>query len=142
MTTRTHRFAAGALATLASCVSLAAVASCASSPPRPPAPAGVVDSAGTLESALARFPGVIVKPLAEGGVQILMMRGGGSTFYGSDAPLYVVDGSPLPDGTNGLIMVNPHDIQKIEVLKDPADIAIYGMRGRNGVIKITTKASH
>ena len=103
---------------------------------------GVVDSSGNLQNALNRFPGVTVKPLASGGVQILMLRGGGSTFYGSDAPLYVLDGSPLPDGTNGLIMVNPHDIQKIEVLKNPADIAIYGMRGRNGVIKITTKGSH
>ncbi|HEX8849735.1 MAG TPA: TonB-dependent receptor plug domain-containing protein [Gemmatimonadaceae bacterium] len=111
--------------------------------PRVPAPSGgVVDSAGTLEAALARFPGVVVKPLTSGGVQITVMRGGGSTFYGSDTPLYVLDGSPLPDGTNGLIMVNPHDIQKIEVLKDPADIAIYGMRGRNGVIRITTKGSH
>ena len=124
-------------------VACATTLGCASSGTRPPpAPSGVVDSAGTLEAALARFPGVIVKPLPSGGVQVLMMRGGGSTFYGSDTPLYVLDGSPLPDGTNGLIMVNPHDIQKIEVLKDPADIAIYGMRGRNGVIKITTKGSH
>jgi TonB-dependent SusC/RagA subfamily outer membrane receptor len=142
MSTPIHRLASRALA-LTVLASLVSASGCASGGRRAAAPSGgVVDSAGTLESALARFPGVIVKPLAEGGVQILMMRGGGSTFYGSDAPLYVLDGSPLPDGTNGLIMVNPHDIQKIEVLKDPADIAIYGMRGRNGVIRITTKGSH
>jgi TonB-dependent SusC/RagA subfamily outer membrane receptor len=35
--------------------------------------------------------------------------------------------------------VAPQDIEKIEVLKNPADIAVYGMRGGNGVIKITTK---
>lgn len=126
---------------IAACVSLLGCASGGRRPAAAPA-GGVVDSAGTLEAALARFPGVIVRPLASGGVQILMMRGGGSTFYGSDAPLYVLDGSALPDGTNGLIMVDPHDIRKIEVLKDPADIAIYGMRGRNGVIRITTKGGH
>lgn len=126
---------------IAACVTLSGCASGGTRPARAPS-GGVVDSAGTLENALSRFPGVIVKPLAAGGVQITVMRGGGSTFYGSDTPLYVLDGSPLPDGTNGLIMVNPHDIQKIEVLKNPADIAIYGMRGRNGVIRITTKAAH
>ncbi|NUQ19580.1 MAG: TonB-dependent receptor plug domain-containing protein [Gemmatimonadaceae bacterium] len=137
----TNRIVPGGLA-LATIASLVTVSACASGGRRPPAPSGVVDSAGTLEAALARFPGVIIKSLPNGGVQVLMMRGGGSTFYGSDTPLYIVDGSPLPDGSNGFIAMNPHDIQKIEVLKDPADIAIYGMRGRNGVIKITTKGAH
>ena len=38
-----------------------------------------------------------------------------------------------------LIVINPHDIESIKVLKDPADTGIYGMRGANGVILITTK---
>ena len=36
-------------------------------------------------------------------------------------------------------ILNPHDIQKIEVLKNPADVGLYGIRGGNGVIRITTK---
>ena len=39
----------------------------------------------------------------------------------------------------GIVFLSPHDIEKIEVLKNPADVALYGMRGGNGVIKITTK---
>jgi len=44
---------------------------------------------------------------------------------------------PGPGGA--LIVINPHDIESIKVLKDPADTGIYGMRGANGVILITTK---
>jgi TonB-dependent SusC/RagA subfamily outer membrane receptor len=84
-----------------------------------------------------RFPGVSVSP-ANGGIQV-RIRGGSNSFYGGEEPLYVLDDVPLPSGTGGIIMVNPYDIQRIEVLKNPADIAIYGIRGANGVVKITTK---
>ena len=93
----------------------------------------------TLENLFAgRFPGVTVSQAAGGGLQI-RIRGGNSSFYSGSEPLFVVDGTPLPQGNGGVIYLNPYDIQKIEVLKNPADVAIYGIRGGNGVIKITTK---
>lgn len=51
-------------------------------------------------------------------------------------PLYIVDGMPV---TGGIDYVNPADIESIEVLKDAASAAIYGARGANGVILVTTK---
>jgi len=54
--------------------------------------------------------------------------------------VYVVDDVPVQPGPGGaLIVINPHDIESIKVLKDPAETGIYGMRGANGVILITTK---
>jgi len=52
-------------------------------------------------------------------------------------PLYIIDG--MPTDQNGMEMVNPNDIESIEVLKDAASGAIYGARAANGVILITTK---
>ena len=63
---------------------------------------------------------------------------GGSSLRGSNAPLLVVDGFPLGDAGN-LKQINPEDIVAIEVLKDASSAAIYGSRGANGVIMITTK---
>jgi len=64
----------------------------------------------------------------------ISIRGMGSLGAGND-PLYVVDGFPL-ESSNG---INPNDIQSISILKDAASTAIYGARGSNGVILITTK---
>lgn len=76
------------------------------------------------------------------------IRGAASINAGGE-PLYVVDGVPLNDGTyssgqggatlNPLVDINPNDIESISVLKDAAAAAIYGSRGSNGVILITTK---
>ena len=85
-----------------------------------------------------RFPGVSVQR-AEGGGLLILIRGGSNSFYGSSEPLYVVDDTPLGPGHNGIVFLNPNDIAKIEVLKNPSDVGIYGVRGGNGVIKITTK---
>lgn len=63
---------------------------------------------------------------------------GGSSLQGSNAPLVVVDGFPLGDAGN-LNQINPNDIASIEVLKDASASAIYGSRGANGVIMVTTK---
>jgi TonB-dependent SusC/RagA subfamily outer membrane receptor len=93
----------------------------------------------SIETMLAgRFPGVEVLPSTSGGIMI-RIRGGSNSFYSGTEPLYVLDDVPLPQGTGGVVMVNPYDIQRIEVLKNPADVAVYGIRGANGVIKITTK---
>ena len=69
-----------------------------------------------------------------GADQKIRVRGAASVNASSD-PLYVVDGVPM----NTLSSINPGDIQSIEVLKDAASAAIYGSRGSNGVVIVTTK---
>ena len=64
------------------------------------------------------------------------MRGSGS-ITASNEPLYVVDGFPLMDGN--ISDLNPSDIESMEILKDASSTAIYGSRGANGVVMITTK---
>ncbi len=65
----------------------------------------------------------------------ILIRGRRSFNAGND-PLYVVDGIPLSAGYEDM---NPNDIQSIEVLKDATATAIYGARGANGVVLVTTK---
>jgi len=65
---------------------------------------------------------------------------GGSSIKGGNTPLYVLDGVVIDPGPNGYLTgVNLNDIESIEVLKEPAETALYGMRGSNGVIVIKTK---
>lgn len=97
-----------------------------------------VDGKSMEDLFVGRFPGVTVSRTNGGGLQI-RIRGGANSFYGSSEPLYVVDDTPLPPGSGGIVFLSVNDIQKIEVLKNPADVALYGIRGGNGVIKITTK---
>ena len=86
----------------------------------------------------AKIPGIHVTRTSSGAIAIRIH--GTSSFYGSNNPLYVIDGTPLDAGPEGALTgVNPYDIQSIRVLKDPADVGIYGVRGANGVILITTK---
>jgi TonB-linked SusC/RagA family outer membrane protein len=59
-----------------------------------------------------------------------------SSISGDSGPLIVVDGYPI---SGGLETVNPNDIESLEILKDAASAAIYGSRGANGVILVTTK---
>ncbi|HVG40558.1 MAG TPA: TonB-dependent receptor [Chitinophagaceae bacterium] len=72
---------------------------------------------------------------APGAEAVINIRGRGSITQSSE-PLYVVDGIPTD---NALSVLNPQDIESINVLKDAASTAIYGSRGANGVIVITTK---
>ena len=67
--------------------------------------------------------------------QSIMIRGRNS-ITASTNPLIVVDGVPF---SGSLTDINPNDIKSIEVLKDASSAAIYGSRGSNGVILITTK---
>jgi TonB-dependent SusC/RagA subfamily outer membrane receptor len=62
---------------------------------------------------------------------------GGMSITGDNSPLYIVDGIQVE---NGLNVISPQAIQSIDVLKDAAATAIYGARGANGVIVITTKS--
>ena len=66
---------------------------------------------------------------------------GTQSFLGNDEPLCILDGMPVPTGGLGsaLVGLSPHDIARIEVLKDAGSTAIYGSRGANGVILITSK---
>ncbi len=97
----------------------------------------------------AKVPGVqVVDNNEPGGGVTIRIRGGTSTgAYGaSNDPLYVVDGVPLQvgggasAGRNPLNFLNPRDIATITVLKDASSTAIYGSRGANGVVIITTKS--
>ena len=86
----------------------------------------------------AKVPGVLVTRTPDGGIA-LQIRGQ-SSLYAANQPLYVIDGVTISPGPNGALTgVNPHDIESIQVLKDPADTAVYGMRGANGVIVVKTK---
>ncbi|WP_076373610.1 SusC/RagA family TonB-linked outer membrane protein [Mucilaginibacter lappiensis] len=71
---------------------------------------------------------------APGGAISITVRGGNSIST-SNAPLYVVDGFITDNGN----LINPNDIDDIQILKDASATAIYGSRGGNGVILITTK---
>jgi TonB-linked SusC/RagA family outer membrane protein len=84
-----------------------------------------------------------------GGAININVRGVG-TIQGSAQPLYVVDGIPIATGSfsqlgvgnqtlNSLADINPNDIESLDVLKDASATAIYGSRGANGVVLITTK---
>lgn len=78
-----------------------------------------------------------------GGAVNITVRGPGGVRTGS-TPLFVVDGLALDNSstggaTNPLSFINPQDIESIDVLKDASATAIYGARGANGVILITTK---
>jgi len=74
-----------------------------------------------------------------GSIGTVRIRGYGSPL-GNRSPLYVVDGVPLA-GTFELNSINPGDIKSTTVLKDATATAIYGSRGANGVVLITTKTS-
>ena len=89
------------------------------------------------ESLAGRLAGVQVTG-AEGSpnAQVLIKVRGGGSITQSNAPLYVVDGVQLD---NALSTISPQDIQSIDVLKDAAATSIYGARGSNGVVIITTK---
>jgi len=82
---------------------------------------------------------------APGAEPIVRIRGR-TSILGNNQPLYVIDGLPIGRGgsgggsTNPLATINPGDIQSIDVLKDASATAIYGARGSNGVIVITTKS--
>jgi TonB-linked SusC/RagA family outer membrane protein len=88
------------------------------------------------QALLGKAAGVQVKSVSgEPGVAPqIRVRGVGSISAGVD-PLYVVDGFP----TDNLQMINPNDIESIDILKDASATAIYGSRGSNGVVIISTK---
>ena len=73
------------------------------------------------------------RPGTVGGIAIRGQR----SISAGQGPLYVVDGVPLQSG--GIEALNPRDIESIDILKDASSTAIYGSRGANGVVLVTTK---
>lgn len=114
------------------------------------APGDIPSDPATLTAEdIRRQPGQPIETILEGrisGVSVfrtadgLAVRIHGFTsFSGNNEPLYVLDGIPIHPGPGGALRgISPYDIESIRVLKDPADTALYGVRGANGVILITT----
>ena len=89
-----------------------------------------------------------------GSTSVISIRGEGSLIPGQNSPLFVVDGIPINNNTtsnrsegnletdygNGAQDINPDDIESVSILKGPSATALYGSRGANGVILITTKS--
>ena len=108
----------------------------------------------TLDQALqGRTTGVqVVETSGEPGAASVVRIRGNNSLSGNNEPLYVIDGFPMPAyreaganftgayTQNGLYGINPNDIESMEILKDASATAIYGSRGANGVVLITTKA--
>jgi TonB-dependent starch-binding outer membrane protein SusC len=87
---------------------------------------------------MERFPGVTVTRTADGAIALRIR--GTTSILGSNEPLYVLDGVEIQAAPGGALAgINPYDIASIEVVKDPAGTAMYGLRGANGVIIIKTK---
>lgn len=103
-----------------------------------------------------RTAGVLVTPSSgQPGASATINIRGTASIRGNQEPLYVVDGVPISSGgtlgsasgvegsstpLNPLIFLNPNDIESITILKDASAAAIYGSRGANGVVLITTKS--
>jgi TonB-linked SusC/RagA family outer membrane protein len=110
--------------------------------------------ANPLAALEGRVPGLVITQATgvPGGAFTILLRGQNSIANGN-TPLYIIDGVPFPSapmgsnstsyqitqGGNPLSSINPLDIEQIEILKDADATAIYGSRGANGVILITTK---
>ena len=95
--------------------------------------------APNIASALqGMLSGVEIRSTSGAPGEELEIRVRGAASINADAvPLYVLDGIPV----DNLGSINPNDIESIEVLKDASSSAIYGSRGANGVILITTKTA-
>ncbi len=89
---------------------------------------------------LARVPGLTIERAADGHSKLVLR--GKNTILGDDEALFVVNGIPLGPAVSGnLAAVDIHDIETVQVLREAAATAAYGVRGANGVIVIRTKAN-
>lgn len=89
-----------------------------------------------ITQALEGRAGVLVNSSGMPGSSPSLLIRGISSLNASTEPLYIVDGMPY-DGP--LSMLNPYDIESIQVLKNSSETSIYGIRGANGVVVIKTK---
>ena len=111
-----------------------------------------VSTANPLENLSGKIAGVDISSPAQPGASTKIVFRGTSSITGSNVPLYVVDGSPIQDRSNseigstssfdagsGINDIDPNNIETINFLKGAAATALYGSRGANGVVIITTK---
>lgn len=98
-------------------------------------------SGESFEQALAaKVPGLIVSRASDG--TLLLRIRTQSSIMANTEPMVIVDGTPVLLGPGGgLSGLNPRDIASIEVIKDVSRLAMYGVRGANGVIVVKTKAA-
>ena len=99
-----------------------------------------------------RAPGVqVVQNSGAPGAEVFVRVRGSGSLLGESRPLYVIDGVPMNNISSSFLNqggqrpsalgdINPNDIESMEILKDAAATAIYGARGSNGVVLITTKS--
>jgi TonB-linked SusC/RagA family outer membrane protein len=99
----------------------------------------IVQVASTIDAIKGQIAGVDVQSTGgrPGQTPTVRIRGRRSISASND-PLYVVDGIPLIDGPASMADINPNDIASMQVLKDAAATAVYGSRGANGVILVST----
>ncbi|WP_205510128.1 SusC/RagA family TonB-linked outer membrane protein [Longitalea arenae] len=90
-----------------------------------------------LQAMQGKVAGVDISSTERPGTVATVNVRGVRSLTASNSPLYVVDGIPLMTG--GIEYINPNDIESIDVLKDASATAIYGSRGANGVVIVTTK---
>ncbi len=99
----------------------------------------IVQTSSAIDAVKGQISGVDIQ--ASGGrpgqTSTVRIRGRRSITASND-PLYVVDGIPLIDGSESMSDINPQDIDNLQILKDAAATAVYGSRGANGVILVTT----
>lgn len=87
---------------------------------------------------ITRVPGLMIERAEDGHLKIVLR--GKTTILGDDEALFVVDGIALgPSAGGNLTAVDIHDIATVQVLREAAATAAYGVRGANGVIVIRTK---
>jgi TonB-dependent SusC/RagA subfamily outer membrane receptor len=121
---------------------LAALGACyrtssAADQPSPVADVSVVNGRRSGEDVRPRrFLGIDAIPTRSGGFFVKIHSG----LVGAGAPLYVIDGAPvLVESSRGIDWMKLEDVLQIRVLKDPSETTVYGARGVNGVILITTR---
>ena len=91
----------------------------------------------SIEDLLQGLAGVTVRRLPTGGISLRIR--GSSSLSGGGEPLYVINGVPIHAAPGQALMgVSARDITRIDVLKDAGATAIYGSRGANGVVLIST----
>jgi TonB-dependent starch-binding outer membrane protein SusC len=100
------------------------------------------NSALALDQVLmARVPALHVTRRSNGSLSFRIR--GTSSVIGSNEPLVVLDGMVTdPAALDAFAHINPNDIHRVEVLRGPAETSMYGLRGANGVIVITTRVSN
>ncbi len=99
---------------------------------------GKSNSGNIMQQAQGKLAGVdIISESGIPGSDFKITIRGNRSITASNEPLFVIDGIPTNVGINDF---NPNDIEAIEVLKDASAVAIYGSRGANGVILVTTKS--